>query len=115
MRPERGEIFRVANPATMTLDDLVDCEQKMGLLPAPRSAELVWCACVSFRDGEISGSAGDPGKGKGKSREKGAEALSSDDEDENEEAAEAKQTKDRKWDDWKDDHEKGAGKLKTRY
>lgn len=106
MKPAREDIFRNANPATMTLDELVEREQRMGILPTPRSAaaeSVIYSCCVVSTEAKES------------KRPAGTEALSDDEEEESEAASDAKTLKDRNWDNWKDDHEKGAGKLKTRY
>lgn len=83
------QVFREHNPATMSLDQWVDEQQALGLLPTP-------------------GQGPSPNMNPNEKKEGG-----SDDDEPTAEEEEAKRIKDSEWANWTDDNEKGIGQRRT--
>jgi len=79
------DVFRMVNPATMTPEQWAEEQMALGLLPTPEGAQKAM------------------EEGKKAEKEKKEREM-----DELEEDTDAKTLKDRNWDDWKDDHPRGA-------
>lgn len=103
MRTDVTQVFRDRNPYLMELDDWARMKQAEGMLPTERDVIL------SRKRAEEEAL-----------RQQRIEDGEDDDEDqartrrEEEELEEEEQLKARAWDDWKDDHEKGAGNKNYR-
>ena len=115
-RPGRSEVFRDPNPATMSIEEWAEGEMRAGRLAGPggglgggggrgeRTREER--GYVGRAGGEEEGKRGAEGE-----EEEGKGQWGGEDE---EAKSDAKTRESREWDNWKDDHEKGAGNRKGR-
>ena len=105
-RGRREDVFRVVNGPTMSVEEWAEQEMREGRLPTPQQP---WRAASREERGYVG--SGD--------REGGAGTESADEEEVGERGGEseersmdAKRVEERGWDNWKDDHERGAGNRK---
>lgn len=96
-RDAREQVFRVSNPHTMSIEQWAEEEQRLGFLPTPQAPPRVRPANY----------VGEQHNNREQEEEDGLPVHERSDEDE--ETQDISLRNQREWDDWKDDHERGAG------
>jgi len=103
LRTDRTQVFRDSNPYLMELDDWARMKQAEGYLPGERDVEL---ARKRREEEEARRQRLEDGEESDEEQRKTQREI--------EEEEEKAQREAREWDNWKDDHEKGAGNRKYR-
>ena len=110
-RGRREDVFRVVNGPTMSVEEWAEREMREGRLPTPQQP---WRAATREQRGYVGTGDGQDGSGGGGGGGAGAGGEEEDDVGQvggegDERRADAKREEEREWDNWKDDHERGAG------
>ena len=106
-RGRREDVFRVVNGPTMSVEEWAEQEMREGRLPTPQQS---WRAASREERGYVgtgdreNGTGGAGGEEEDDVGERGGES--------DEQRLDAKRAEEREWDNWKDDHERGAGNRK---
>ena len=106
-RGRREDVFRVANGPTMSVEEWAEQEMREGRLPTPQQP---WRMATREERGYVGTGDrenGDDGGGAEEGDDVGERGGESD-----EQRVDAKRVEEREWDNWKDDHERGAGNRK---
>lgn len=105
-RGRREDVFRVVNGATMSVEEWAEQEMAAGRLPTPQQP---WRAVTREERRYVgTGDRDDRGGGSG-GGEEDDEGVGEVGGESDERRLDAKRGEERDWDNWKDDHERGAG------
>jgi len=104
-RGRREDVFRVVNGPTMSVEEWAEQEMAAGRLPTPQQP---WRAATREERGYVGAGDREEAGGGGEDEEQVGERGSESDE----RRLDVKRVEEREWDNWKDDHERGAGNRK---